>query len=324
MSSNNNWEKVALGYKKKFITLAWFAGLLAILGLACFYWYSGHTLEKQITKFPYLDPTRNLLEKKDAITNIQPLREKLDAIALREASSTKMSIYFEFLNTGANIVVNKDEKIWPVSLAKLPLAMIAVQKMQNGEWRPDQNFEILDENLNGGSGEVYRQGNGQLELWRLITEMLINSDNTAYRVLKRNISLPEREQFAEEVGLGQIFEEEGKVSAKEFARLFRALFTASYLDQENSQNLLKLLSRNNFKEFLSTGIPSEVEFAHKQGENVKLNVYSDVGIVYYDHRPYILSVMLEPTIQKDVAGKEYAKRLMNEISKEAFEYIKNK
>jgi beta-lactamase class A len=323
-------EQKFLAYKKKYKFLFFAAFLLGILVV----WFFltnlkkgslQHSFEEKLNRYSLLDPTRNLLEQKDAITNIQPLREYLDTLAVREASSTKISIYFEFLNTGANISVNKDEKVWPVSLAKLPLAMLAMKKVEEGHWKETDMLEVLDENVNSGSDSLYKEGsNVRFEVWKLITEMLINSDNTAYRIIKRNTSLEEREAMAEEVGLGELFEDQGKVSAKEYSRLFRVLYTASYLNQENSQKLLKLLSQNHFVEFLNLGMPKEVMFSHKQGENTKLNVYSDSGIVYFDSRPYILSVMLEPSAYKDKAGKEYAKGIMQEISKKTFEYIKNK
>lgn len=325
-----NFEAKTLAYKRKLFWLLVLIACLLCVFLILFLlggkkYKKEHSFEAQLKRYEFLDPTRNLLEKKDAITNIQSLRETLNQIAVREASSSKISIYFEFLNTGANIDVNKEEKIWPVSLAKLPLAMLAMKKVENGEWKETDFLEALDENLNSGSGALYTQGSEiKFEVWKLIVEMLINSDNTAYRIIKRNTTLQEREEMAVEIGLGQLFDDQGKVSAKEYSRLFRALYTASYLNQENSQKLLKVLSQNNFVEFASLGLPKDVIFSHKQGENTKLNVYADSGIVYFPNRPYIVSVMVEPILYTNNAGKEYTKNVMQEISKKTFEFIKNK
>lgn len=331
MGSQQNEAKILAYKKRNFLLVLLSGGLFLVLLIVLVFSGSDKThkrensLESKLKRYELLDPTRNLLEQKDAITNIQSLREILNSIAYREASSSKISIYFEFLNTGANIDVNKEEKIWPVSLAKLPLAMLAMKKMENGEWKETDLLEALDENLNSGSGALYQEGSEiKFEVWKLIVEMLINSDNTAYRIIKRNTTLQEREEMAVEIGLGQLFEDQGKVSAKEYSRLFRALYTASYLNQENSQKLLKVLSQNNFIEFVNLGIQKDILFSHKQGENTKLNVYADSGIVYFPNRPYILSVMIESILQKDVAGKEYAKNIMQEISKKTFDFVKNK
>lgn len=328
--ANQQLEAKTLAYKRKFF---FFAALFFILLLIVIVYFvfsdkkhrKDHSFKDKLERYEFLDPTRNLLEQKDAITNIQSLRETLNQIVEREASSSKISIYFEFLNTGANIDVNKEEKIWPVSLAKLPLAMLAMKKVENGEWKETDFLEALDENLNSGSGALYKEGSEiKFEVWKLIVEMLINSDNTAYRIIKRNTTLQERQEMAVEVGLGQLFDDQGKVSAKEYSRLFRSLYTASYLNQENSQKLLKVLSQNNFIEFVNLGLPNEIFFSHKQGENTKLNVYADSGIVYVPNRPYVLSVMLEPINNTDKAGKEYAKGIMQEVSKKTYEFIKNK
>lgn len=275
-------------------------------------------------EYTFLDPARNLMDQSDAITNIQPLREKLNEITLREKDNVKISLYFEFLNTGANISINQNERIFPASLAKLPLALLAVKKIEDGSWNWGLKLTAGDENLNSGSGDLYKIAYGQdFEIKKLLEELLINSDNTAYRILKNNTTLEERRELSEAIGLGDLFEDQGKVSAKEYSRLLRTLYTASFLNRTNSQLILELLTKNNFKEFLNSGMPENVLFAHKQGENVRLNVFADSGIVYLEKRPYIISVMVEPLKLSDKEGKHYAQGIFREISQDAYKFIKN-
>jgi beta-lactamase class A len=278
----------------------------------------------EIKQYSLIDPARNMIDQDDAITNIQGLREKLNEIEVREKGTVKISLYFEFLNTGANISINQNERIFPASLAKLPLALLVMKKIEDGSWNWDLKLTAGDENLNSGSGELYKEGYGaQFEIKKLMEELLTNSDNTAYRILKNNTTLEERRELAEEIGLGDLFEDQGKVSAKEYSRLLRTLYVASYLNRENSQLILDLLSKNKFKEFLNLGMPENVLFAHKQGENVRLNVFADSGIVYLQNRPYIISVMVEFLTQTGKDGKSYSQEIFKEVSQEAYKFIKN-
>ncbi|MBL8030734.1 MAG: serine hydrolase [Candidatus Doudnabacteria bacterium] len=284
------------------------------------------SLKSYLYKYKFLDPTRNILEQKDAITNIDPLRKSLRALAEQESSNARISIYFEMLNTGANISINQEEKVFPVSLAKLPLALLVTKKVEDGDFKPEEVFQVTDENLNSNSGELYENVKigYKVELKKLIREMLVNSDNTAYKILKRNTTLEERKRMADEIGLGELFDDLGKISAKEYSRLLRTLYTASYLNQESSEMILELMSENNFKRYLSQGLPDNVYFSHKHGQNLNLNVYSDSGIVYLENRPYIISAMIEPLYKKGEEGERYAIDLFEKISFETFSYINNK
>lgn len=332
MASKNTLEQDLLNSQKtlkKFKVFCLILLLVVVVGTLFFISSKKNKIYKEnIFKsgkhYPFLDPARNLLSQSDSITNIQPLREKLNSISEREKDKVKISLYFEFLNTGANISINQNERIFPASLAKLPLALLVMKKVENGSWKWDFTLTAGDENLNSGSGQLYKEAYGtKFEIRRLLEELLINSDNTAYRILKNNTTLEERRELAVEIGLGDLFEDQGKVSAKEYSRLLRTLYVASYLNRENSEYILELLSKNSFKEFLNLGLPTEVVFSHKQGENVNLNVFADSGIVYLENRPYVLSVMIEPIQKTGIEGKSYAQELFNEISQEAFKFIKN-
>lgn len=276
-------------------------------------------------RYPFLDPMRNLLSNKDVITNVQPLRDYLENMTEREKGNADISLYFEYLNTGANISVNKDLQLWPVSLAKVPLAMVVLKKVEKGEWSLDQEFVATDENLNSGSGYLYKEGSGVKEkISKLLEVLLEDSDNTAYRIFKRETTQMERDLFVEEIGLPEFFKEDGKVSAKEYTRLFRSLYTAGYLNREYSQYMLDLLTKNTFKDFLSQGVPENIPFAHKQGENVVLNVFADSGIVFLQNRPYLISVMIQPKTIDSAGSKEYVSKIMKEISQNIHQYIISK
>lgn len=147
--------------------------------------------------------------------------------------------------------------------------------------------------------------------------MLLNSDNTAYRILYRNMSFDDLQDVLINLGLEDLFNEEGKMSSKEYTRLIRALYSATYLDEEYSQLLLDILSRTSYDAYLGQGIPDTVKFSHKIGENVDEKVISDSGVVYVDGRPYMISVMIDYS----KIGHEKALQILKDISQIGYDYI---
>ena len=276
--------------------------------------------------YPLIDPARSFIAQENYITTLQPLREKLRAMA-GEFDSDSVSVYVEFLNTGANISINSDNYIWPASLAKIPLALAVMKKVESGDWKLSNELVLLPGDKNTESGDAenpldeYPTGT-RFTIETLLKELLVNSDNTAFFILGRNLHDDEIKQVVDGLGLEELFSAEGRVSAKEYSRLFRALYTASFLNREHSEMLLQWLDDSPFNEFLSRDIPESVPFPHKYGEKINLNVYADSGIVYIPNRPYIITVLVQgdetAPFEKE---KARAAEFMRAVSRYAYNYF---
>ena len=110
MSLNKDFQEQLKQLRKKCKILIIALVCLCILLISILIYNERNSFTTKLAKYPYLDPTSNLLEQKDAITNIQPLKDYMDQLGLREKDKAKVSVYFEYLNTGANISLNKNEK----------------------------------------------------------------------------------------------------------------------------------------------------------------------------------------------------------------------
>ena len=229
-----------------------------------------------------------------------------------------ISIYFEYLPTGANIAVNKDVEFWPASLLKVPVAMAAVKKIEKGIWKWKNELVIMPSDKNERFGELYKQPMGtRLAIEELVTLALTESDNTANFILVRNLEPSEFQDVYDHLGLTEFISTEGKISAKKYSVMFRALYNASYLSEENSQKLLSLMTETKFKEYIGSGFPSDIQFSHKIGIGDDKGVFLDSGIIYLPHRPYLLTVMIN---SKDIS---LAQKQMKEISEKVYTYIVN-
>src|SRR4030042_3742516 len=258
--------------------------------------------QKFNSQYPFLNPAAALIEKKDLLVNFQPLRESLVG-KYEKRDDYLVSLYFEYMPTGANISINKDEAIWPASLIKIPVAMAMMKKIENGTWELNNELVILYEDKNGEFGNLYKEPTGtSLTIEKLIQESLINSDNTAHLVLLRNLENSELEDIYVHLGLDDVVEDfkkttdegsvDNRITAKRYSIFFRSLYNSTYLTPEYSQKFLDIL-REAPKEYLSSGLPDDTIFVHKTGIRTDEAVYTDAGIIYIPNRPYLLTVMIQ-------------------------------
>ena len=300
--------------------------LLALVGVALHAYVLGGremvNVKKLHDKYPLIDISRHFISKKDFLPTLQPLRERLYDFVASE-KDMNVSVYIEFLNTGANIHINPETRFFPASFAKIPLALAVMGTVENGRWTLDKPLSLEDRDRAPLPSTIRTRPVGtRFTVKELLEELLVRSDNTAYKMFLRNIPQSEILAVKEAIGLEDLFNEEGKVTAKEFSRTMRALYTASYLNREDSEFLLELLNRSEFKDFLRRPIPEEIPFPHKYGVSYVSHSYNDSGIVYLPDRPYLITVMMEIKGEIDEkAERERATRVMGTISNMSYKFF---
>ncbi|MDQ5938792.1 MAG: beta-lactamase class [Patescibacteria group bacterium] len=301
---------------------------LIISNIFSIFWFIDAKNDLEINKYKYIDIARNFIDQEDFIVNLQPIRDKVNQMS-KDFGEDKVSIYLEFLNTGANISVNKENYIWPASLTKLPVAMATMKKVEDGEWQLNNELVLMsgDANIDSGNIDSMLAKNPvgtRFTIEHLLKELLTNSDNTAYNILMRNLSADELNQVKNELGIEVLFDESGRMSAKEYSRIFRALYTSSFLKRVNSEMIMSWLDESQFNDFLAKNIDPSIPFPHKYGENLLLNVYADSGIVYLEDRPYMITVMVQGASEQPVAeAKNQATSFMQDISQEVYTYFQS-
>ncbi|PIP26821.1 MAG: hypothetical protein COX31_00210 [Candidatus Moranbacteria bacterium CG23_combo_of_CG06-09_8_20_14_all_40_16] len=314
-------NKKAENNKKINIKIIFPSALAAILSLTLIWTYlifiprkTENAATDNGQKFALLNPARKLIAQKDLIINIQPLRNELNKFE----GNQNISIYFEYLPTGANISINKDAQFWPASLLKVPVTMAVAKKIEKGEWKWDNKLVLMAGDKDEKFGTLYKEPTGStFTIEELVRRSLKDSDNTANFILVRNLELKEIEEVYEHIGTGDFFSSAGDIGAKKYSANLRALYNSSYLNEGSSQKLLGYLSETEFSEYLKSGLPENIAFAHKIGIDEERKVYMDSGIVYASQRPYILTVMISGKEKKD------AQEIMKNVSELAFGYVNN-
>jgi beta-lactamase class A len=268
------------------------------------------------TEFPMLDPLQKFIPQENYLTNIEDLRSYL--MDFGKKNPDNISIYYENINSGANISVNKDLHLFPASLSKLVQAILIAKKVESGalSWSTELKADPAD--LSSDSGALYKTiGDKPITVEKLLEELLVNSDNTAQNIFKHQLDFSDYIVFQEKVGLQDLYNEKGFVSAKEYTRLLRVLYTSNFLRPELSEKILDYMSKATFKDYLSQGIPSNVKFAHKYGENIEYNIFADSGIVYIPGKPYMITVIIKGKDSTEET-RAWARGLMKEISEHAY------
>jgi len=158
----------------------------------------------------------------------------------------------------------------------------------------------------------------------LIEHTIINSDNIAAQLLYDHLdqlggksALSETYRDLGIIEMGSDLDKE-VVNAKAYGSILRMLYNASYLNQEDSELFLKLLSNSDFKEGLKAGVPDNIFVAHKFGERFTEEgekQLHDCGIVYFPQNPYLLCVMTK--------GKDFNKlvEVIKTISSEVYKEV---
>jgi beta-lactamase class A len=277
----------------------------------------------------YLNPSLRILDKRNLIVDFQELREKLQRYETR--GDYTVSVYFEYLPTGANIAVHKDEKIWPASLIKIPVAMAALKKVEEGKWKLDNELVILDQDKDSEFGDMYKLPTGtSMTIRKFLEESLVSSDNTAHFVLLRNLEGEELEDVFVHLGMDEVIDSlkrdnkkesdvDNRITAKRYSVFFRSLYNSTYFTHENSEMFLEILSGAP-NEYLSVGLPNDIPFVHKTGIRIDERVMADSGIVYVPGRPYVLTVMIAQN-KEGALDQEEIKKMFEDISREVYYYV---
>src|SRR3989338_5879106 len=302
-----------------FITLIALIAVLAATNTWAIFYYAPSLVENSESDsgntYNLLNPARKLIDQKDLIINFQPLRDYLND---KYEADQNVSIYFEYLPTGSSISINKDVEFYPASLLKVPITMTVAKKIEKGEWKWTNELVLLPSDKNKGFGSLYKESsNSTHTIDELVRRALSDSDNTANFILVRNLEISEIEDVNNHIGFSGIITASGNLSAKRYSVIFRSLYNAAYLSEENSQKLLSYLSQSPFKEYVESGLPPGIPFAHKIGTEEEKGIYLDSGIVYAPNRPYILTVMIKSK------NEQLAQEKMKDISEKVYTYVKD-
>lgn len=275
---------------------------------------SNHVLRQQRLKYPLLS-TRALNPNisNDLIVNFLPLRNQMHKQV--DPYQDTFAFYFEYLPTGTTIGINEDKEFTAESLLKVPVVMAYFHKKEIQHITSDPTVTIKQSELNSDYGDLYKKGAGyRINLGDAVNLALQKSDNTASLILADQISNDDFNFVYEGLDIPETVDKSSPIiTAQEYSSVLKALYFGSVLNTDDSEKILEILTKTDFKNLLPSGIPSSVPVAHKIGLVAK-ELYADCGIVYLPQKPYILCMVSK-------SDEKTAQARMNTLSKKVYQYV---
>ena len=239
-------------------------------------------------------PTGQLLEMRDTMTTY--IKKKMTDGSLNDAS-----VYFREFNLGGDFSINPTTTFDPGSLLKVPLVMSVYKHAEQNQGFLDQKVTFEGGALNTEPHYpplVAIQPGVTYTVQQLIDAAMMYSDNNAAILLSQLVSTGELNASYAQLGIqvpqiGQDYQ----ITSIMYGSFYRVLFNATYLNHDDSEHILKILSKSTFHSGLVAGLPVGTIVAHKFGEHANADGSSpelqDCGIVYTKGPPYLICVMTQ-------------------------------
>ncbi len=299
--------------------------VLFVLFFSGGYFFGIYAQKARYTEF--LESFRTLRENADKYSFINPLiggiaapatdvgifsdikKDVVDYLMKEEKKGNlyDFSFYFRDMTTGLWFGENEMKAFFPASLLKLPIA-IAVYKQGEDNLSFLSTRLVYTEEIANLNKVVQTNSESTLVVGasytidELVQIMLTVSDNGAKDLLLSALDIKYLNQLFSLVALIDPGSTKTyTVSSRQYALFLRVLYGSSYLNEEHSEYLLKLLLKSDFKDGLVAGVPGSVPVSHKYGayqmeEHINgvltsVQQLHDCGIIYHSQRPYIFCFM---------------------------------
>jgi len=292
--------------------------------LACFLFNASLAYSQgKYSKSRLINPLLRYIKFKELV----PFDNKINLLVEKQKEygmAKEISVYFRSLSDGIWFGIDETEQFSPGSLLKIPIMFAYLKSAQDSpdilqnklKYVIDEN--ALDQNMLSAHPAVE---NKYYTTDDFIALMISKSDNSATRILATNINNQLLDQVFSDMGLNfsgiNIYDD--FLLLRDYTRMFRVLYNASYLNEEMSEKALGYLVNTEYKDGLVAGVPPDIIVAHKFGERYFLKAgvkqLHDVGIIYHSRNPYLLGVMTK--------GDDFGKlaTVIKEISQAIYEEV---
>lgn len=226
-------------------------------------------------------------------------------------------LYLEDLRTGSNLGINENDYFRPWSQLKVCVLVTMLKKIEQG--RLSLNDRIPIQSLTS----TPLTAPCTLTIEELMEKMIEESDNQASFALSMSFTAAEFQETLMAMGLPSAPPDKPKtqlpdITAKQYANVLRSLYYASYLRKPYCNLTLALMSNTKFGSQIQSGIPPDIPVAHKVGFNADAGDFSDSGIVYLPHAPYVLCIMCSHST------REESDRVIRAISRQVYEHMRSR
>jgi beta-lactamase class A len=209
----------------------------------------------------------------------------------------RYSVYLSDLSTGQEMGMNQDTTMTAASVIKVPLALYLLHQVEAGAVSLDDQVVLQQDDFMTGTGTLYGSAHAgdRYTMRDLLTVLIRQSDNTAWRALGRVLGRAAIDAYAAQVGAPGCTQDGDDCTAKRAGLLLARLSTGGLLNADHTQYLLQLLESTAFNDRINYYL-SGVPIAHKVG--MLGGVINDTGVVFAPGHQFVVSVFTDgsPTV----------------------------
>lgn len=255
---------------------------------------------KRLKGYKYIKPLM-FVDNDCQSKKLEPIKNEVNALFESYKSNgvlNSAALYLKDYSTNDWIAINENEDYSPGSLLKVP-TLITILKMS--ESHPELlNKKIpFNKNYNVPVNPQYLSKSITFGQYYSVKELLVYmikySDNNATILLNEITDVRIFKKLFTDFGFKEIdmTANDYPMTVVNYSYFLNALYNASYLNIDNSEFAVQLLSKSDFKEGILKGIPTDVDVAEKFGESGDVNVKElhETAIIYLNERPYLLTIM---------------------------------
>lgn len=240
-----------------------------------------------------------------------PLPERPDA-ALRKMIVDRLddqlgdfAVVVKDLQTGRGVSINADWTYYTASLFKVYVMLEVMHQEALGYLKLTDEVTITPYYDAQSVGPRLTARCQRLTIRQALEAMMARSDNSVAVLLQDMVGSGNINASMVSLGLknSHFLSEDLPTSASDLARVLEGIGRGQAVSKSASEEMVRLLSLEQFDNGLRAGTPAGLRLAHKTGNY--LGVTHDAGIVYGPSGAYVIVVMSDganaPAVTKDIA-----------------------
>ena len=224
---------------------------------------------------------------------------KAEILSRLSALPGNIGFYYNDLISGECFGLNENEEFQSASVIKLPIYAVIMKLWAQGKLDIYEKIVCTDADKVPPCGALYFfTGDVEVDINTLCGLMISISDNAATNLLIKHLGIDFLNAQFKEIGLEKshierlLFDREASLRGcenrlvpAEMGRLLKAIYRHSFVNEEVSARMEKLLSEQQINHKIPGYLPEGTAVAHKTGEDD--GITNDVGIVYGE-KPFII------------------------------------
>ena len=228
------------------------------------------------------------------------------------------SVYIKDFTSDFAIGINETVIFTAASVNKVPIIAALYYYAEKGEIDLDERVTIQARDIQDfGTGSIRYDPPGSVYSLKTLAKLAIEqSDNTAGYVLGNyTVGIDKVQSLMNQWGLIQTDMINNKTSNRDIAVLFEKTYKGGITNAASTQEVLAFFKDTDFEDRLPALLPKTITVYHKIGNEIA--VMHDAGIVTDGKTTYYIGVFTN-----DITDEEETKKIIAEISKLVYEYLK--